>query len=105
MEEMTAPLSLEERSFNQLLLMSVFDKISGLVLGKPEKGDSGSAPFSCDELLLEMLGPRHYPVISNFDCGHTHPMITLGQDLLITLEADAEAEAEVRITLNEAMAE
>lgn len=85
-EEMAAPFSRVERSLSQLRLMGVFDKISGLIMGKPETPDSEGAPFSLDELLLEIVGKRDYPIISNFDCSHTLPMHTIGEHSKVFLK-------------------
>jgi muramoyltetrapeptide carboxypeptidase len=87
LEEMDAPLSKEEKSLRQLQLMGVFDKIDGLIIGKPENLKLEGAPFGLDELLMEIVGPRKYPIISGFDCSHTIPMHTIRQHSLISYEA------------------
>ncbi|WP_372370522.1 LD-carboxypeptidase [Candidatus Uabimicrobium sp. HlEnr_7] len=86
-EELAAPWSQEERSLRQLQLMGIFDKIIGLITGKVEMPDREGAPFELDELLLEIIGNRAYPVISEFDCSHTIPMHTIGQRCLVNIEA------------------
>ena len=86
-EEMDAPLSKTEGGFRHLERLGVFDAISGLVVSKPESYDSEGAPFGRDELIREVVGPRSYPIVSDFDCGHTQPMITLAQLARVTLEA------------------
>lgn len=86
-EEMDAPLSKEERSLRQLQLMGVFDKIDGLIMGKPENLRLEGAPFGLDDLLMEVVGSRKYPIISDFDCSHTIPMHTIRQHSLISFEA------------------
>lgn len=66
-----------ERSFSLLKVNGVFDKISGIILGKHELFDdlrTGRRPY---EALLEVLGDREIPFIADFDCCHTHPMLTL----------------------------
>ena len=90
LEEMAAPFSREERSLRQLELMGVFDKISGLVMGRPEWPDAEGAPFDLDELLIEVVGEREYPIISDFDCSHTVPMHSIGQRAKMQLIADKE---------------
>ena len=55
----------------------VFDKISGIILGKHELFDdlnTGRKPY---EVLLEVLGDKQLPFIADYDCCHTHPMLTL----------------------------
>ena len=87
-EEMHAPLDNFERNLSHLKLLGVFDKIRGLIISKTESIDKKGAGFSDTELLLEILGKNiNYPVISNFDCGHTHPMITLQQMIPVLLNA------------------
>lgn len=86
-EEMYAPLSREERSLVQLKLMGVFDDISGLIVGRPETLLLEGAPFGLDELILEIVGDRNYPIITNFDCSHTIPMHTIRQGSIIRIEA------------------
>jgi muramoyltetrapeptide carboxypeptidase len=77
LEEMDAPLAREEANLRQLQLAGVFDELAGLIIGKPENCNAQGAPFGYDELILEVVGPRPYPIVSGFDCGHTHPMLTL----------------------------
>lgn len=86
-EEMAAPYSRIERSLMQLKLMGVFDQIKGLVFGKPEMPNSEKAPFNLDDLLLEIIGERDYPIISEFDLSHTCPMYTLGQLAEVSIKA------------------
>ena len=78
-EDMEAPHGRNERHFRHLSLCGVFDAIAGLIVGKPEVYDAASEPFTYDDLIKEVVGPRNYPIISNFDCGHTYPMITIPQ--------------------------
>lgn len=86
-EEMSAPWSRLERNLRQLQLMGVFDKIAGLIMGKPEVPDNEGATFGIDELLMEIVGPRLYPIVSDFDCSHTVPMHTIGLRSKINLLA------------------
>ncbi len=89
-EEMSAPYSRVERNLRQLQLMGTFDIISGLIWGKPEVEDNQGAPFTLDDLLVEVVGSRTYPIISNFDCSHTVPMHSIGQRSLIELHVNAQ---------------
>lgn len=79
LEDMEAPLSRTERALNQLKYIGVFDQIKGLIIGKPEVYDQQGASFGYDELIQEIVGPRSYPIISNFDCSHCVPMISIPQ--------------------------
>ena len=79
-EDWNGSLGFEERAFRQLERMEVFDVIVGLVVGKPERFDQRDAPFTLDDLVLEIVGPkRSFPIITSFDCGHTHPMLTIAE--------------------------
>jgi muramoyltetrapeptide carboxypeptidase len=76
-----------ERSFSLLKLNGVFDKISGIILGKHEGFNdlkTGRKPY---QILLEVLGDRKLPFIADFDCCHTHPMITLPIGCHVELDA------------------
>jgi len=76
-----------ERSFSLLKVNGVFDKISGIILGKHELFDdlkTGRKPY---EILLEVLGDKKLPFIAEFDCCHTHPIMTLPIGCEIELDA------------------
>ncbi|MCK4259399.1 MAG: LD-carboxypeptidase [Halanaerobiales bacterium] len=86
-----------EKSFSLLKLNGVFDKISGIILGKHELFDdlkTGKKPY---EILLEVLGDKKIPFIADFDCCHTHPMLTLPIGCEIELDA---TNKKVKITKN-----
>lgn len=77
-----------ERSFALLKLNGVFDKIEGIILGKHELFDdmgSGRKPY---EILLEVMGKCKVPFIADFDCCHTHPMVTLPIGAIVELDSD-----------------
>jgi len=68
----------------------IFDIIGGLILGKHElfkDMDTGRKPY---ELLLEVIGEPTFPILADFDCAHTHPMLTLPIGCDVTLDADAQ---------------
>jgi muramoyltetrapeptide carboxypeptidase len=76
-----------ERSFSLLKVNGVLDKISGIILGKHELFDdlkTGRKPY---EILLEVMGDQRLPFIADFDCCHTHPMMTLPIGCEIELNA------------------
>jgi muramoyltetrapeptide carboxypeptidase len=103
-EEMDAPLSKEERSIRQLELMGVFQVIRGLVIGKPEFYKDEGAPFGMDELVMEIAGKSgKFPIVSGFDCSHTHPMLTLAE--MTEASLTGREGYNVGIALNEAMVE
>ncbi|MGL4451377.1 MAG: S66 family peptidase [Sarcina sp.] len=76
-----------ERSFSLLKVNGILDKVSGIILGKHElfkDSNTGRKPY---EILLEVLGDRKIPFLAEFDCAHTHPMITLPIGSKIKLDA------------------
>lgn len=79
LEDMDAPLSRTERNLRQLNFIGVFDQIVGLIIGKPEFYSQEGAPFNYDDLFREIIGARSYPIVSNFDCSHCVPMISIPQ--------------------------
>jgi len=77
-----------ERSFAHLKLAGVFERIGGLVLGKHELFDDQGSGRSPGDILREIMGPVAFPVLAEFDCCHTHPMLTLPIGSTVTLDAD-----------------
>lgn len=94
LEDMYAPQSRTERGLYQLKLMGVFEQIVGLIFGKPEEFDAEESTFTYDDLIMDAVGPVSYPVVSNFDCAHTVPMISIPQLSRIKLSASDEVEFE-----------
>lgn len=77
-----------ERSFAHLNLCGVFDRIGGLILGKHELfNDQGSGKRPLD-ILLEVVGEPNFPILAEFDCAHTHPMLTLPLGIEVALDLD-----------------
>ncbi|BBH54390.1 S66 family peptidase [Fluviispira sanaruensis] len=101
-EEQDAPFAEEERSLTQLKIMGIFNIIKGLIIGKAELLNSQGAPFNYDELIMEVVGTKKYPIISHFDCGHTHPMHTMAQMISIKLDAST---SDVKIKILESAVE
>lgn len=66
-----------ERSFSLLKLNGIFDKVSGIILGKHELFDDQKTGIKPYEILLEVLGDTNIPFLAEFDCCHTHPMMTM----------------------------
>ncbi|MCL2565928.1 MAG: LD-carboxypeptidase [Defluviitaleaceae bacterium] len=86
-EDSLKEISTIERSFSLLKVNDVFDKISGLILGKHELFKdlgTGRKPY---EVLLEVIGTPKFPILADFDCAHTHPMLTLPIGCNVKLDA------------------
>lgn len=80
-----------ERSFAHLKLCGVFERIGGLILGKHElfnQQGSGKRPL---DILLEVVGEPTFPILAEFDCAHTHPMLTLPLGIEAELDLDAQS--------------
>lgn len=76
-----------ERSFSLLKLSGVFDKVSGIILGKHELFDDLKTNRKPYEVLLEVIGKTDIPILAEFDCCHTHPMLTLPIGSTVKLDA------------------
>lgn len=76
-----------ERSFAHLKLDGVFDKIGGLILGKHEQFNDRGSNRKPYEILQEVIGDRNYPILAEYDCAHTHPLITLPIGVQVKLDA------------------
>lgn len=76
-----------ERSFSLLKLNGVFDKVSGIILGKHELFDDKKTGRKPHEVLMEVIGETDVPILAEFDCCHTHPMLTLPLGAEIILDA------------------
>lgn len=66
-----------ERTFSLLKLAGIFEKVSGIILGKHEKFDDNGTNRKPYEILLEVLDDCSIPFLAEFDCCHTHPMFTI----------------------------
>ena len=87
-EDSLKDIATVERSFSLLKVNGVFDKVSGIILGKHELFDdrgTGRKPY---EVLLEVIGKPACPVLAEVDCSHTHPMLTFPLGSEIELDAD-----------------
>lgn len=76
-----------ERGFSFLKVNGVFDRIAGIILGKHELFNdlnTGRKPY---EISLEILEDKKLPFLADFDCCHTHPMMTLPIGCEIELDA------------------
>ncbi len=77
-----------ERSFALLKLAGVLERVGGIILGKHELFDDCGTGRRPQEILLEVMGEREIPVLAEFDCCHTHPMLTLPIGCRVRLDAE-----------------
>jgi muramoyltetrapeptide carboxypeptidase LdcA involved in peptidoglycan recycling len=86
-EDCLSEIAAVERSFSHLRLNGVFDKVGGIILGKHEGfKDSGSGRRPHD-VLMEVIGEAKCPILAEFDCSHTQPMLTLPLGCRVELDA------------------
>lgn len=88
LEEMNAALSEEDRDLRHLERLGVFERIAGLIIGKPEVYSNEGAPFEYADLVSEIVPNRpDVPILMEFDCSHTMPMLTIAQETRLRIEA------------------
>ena len=68
-------------------LIGVFDRVGGIILGKHELFDDCGTGKRPHEILLEVLGDHDIPILAEFDCCHTHPMLTVPIGCEVLLDA------------------
>ncbi|WP_342559866.1 S66 peptidase family protein [Psychrobacillus sp. FSL W7-1457] len=86
-EDTMKSASIVEKNFNLLKVNGIFDRIGGIILGKHELFDdeaTGKQPY---EILLETVGDLNIPILADFDCCHTHPMLTMPIGRQVKLDA------------------
>jgi muramoyltetrapeptide carboxypeptidase LdcA involved in peptidoglycan recycling len=86
-EDSLKDIATVERSFSMLKVNGVFDRIAGLILGKHELFKDGETGRKPHEVLTEVMGRVNFPVLADFDCCHTHPMLTLPIGVQAELDA------------------
>jgi muramoyltetrapeptide carboxypeptidase len=88
LEQMSTNMELEERQFNHLAMIGIFKKLKGLIISKPENFLPDYDIALHMALILEFANlPDGSPIIMNFDCGHTTPMISMPQGCLFEIDA------------------
>ncbi|WP_342545923.1 S66 peptidase family protein [Lysinibacillus sp. FSL K6-4013] len=78
-----------EKNFAMLKLHGVFNKVSGIILGKHECYDdlgTGRQPY---DILLEQLDGIEIPILAEVDICHTHPMHPIAIGKRVKLDATA----------------
>lgn len=88
-EDCAKNTAIVEKNFAMLKLHGVFEKISGIILGKHERYDdlgTGRKPY---EILLEQLDGIDIPILAEFDICHTHPMHPIAIGKQVKLDATA----------------
>ena len=76
-----------ERGFAHLKVNGVLERVGGILLGKHEKFDDKGTGRTPADILLEVLAGHQVPLLADFDCCHTHPMLTMPLGLNVRLDA------------------
>lgn len=84
-----------------LKLAGVFDKVSGIILGKYKKFDDNGTNRKLYEILLEVIGDTSIPILVEFDCCHTNPMLTMPIECEVLLDATNKKSILIEEPLNE----
>ncbi len=88
LEEMSAELSMEERNLRHLERLGVFERVAGVLIGKPEFYSNEGAPFEYADLVREIVPQRAgVPVVMEVDVAHTVPMLTIAQETRVRVVA------------------
>ena len=97
-EDMSTGPALAERGFRHLAAMGVFEQVAAVVWGKVEFRSDPDAPDTLEALLLEAIGRvPDIPVVTDFDCCHTVPMLTLAQGVPVRVHAPANGFADITV--------
>lgn len=86
-EDSLKDIATVEKNFSFLKINGVFDKIGGLILGKHELFKDLGTEKKHYQVLEEIIGKTKIPILSEFDCCHTHPMFTMPIGSTIELDA------------------
>ncbi|MDQ0482155.1 S66 family peptidase [Guptibacillus hwajinpoensis] len=73
-EDCSKNAAVVEKNLAMLKLQGIFEKVSGIILGKHELYDDLGTNKKPLDLLLEQLDGREIPILAEFDTCHTHPM-------------------------------
>jgi muramoyltetrapeptide carboxypeptidase len=87
-EDSLKSAAMVERLFAFLKVNNVFEKISGLILGKHERFDD-MGTFKMPHMIMEEIlnDEYNFPFLAQVDCAHTHPMFTMPIGADIELDA------------------
>ncbi|MDM8101811.1 MULTISPECIES: S66 family peptidase [Oceanobacillus] len=86
-EDCAKDAAIVEKNFAMLKIQGIFNKVSGIILGKHEQyNDLGTGKQPLD-LLMEQLDGLEMPILAEFDTCHTHPMHPLAIGKKVKLDA------------------
>ncbi|WP_047249973.1 S66 peptidase family protein [Chromobacterium subtsugae] len=76
-----------EKNLAMLKLAGIFDNAGAVLLGKHEGFDDCGTGRRPSDILLEVLDGLPLPILADFDCCHTHPMLTLPLGVNVRVDA------------------
>lgn len=76
-----------EKLFSHLHNTGILDQLGGLIMGKHEGFDAQSTGKQPEDIFFEVIGTPPCPTLSQFDCAHTHPMLTMPLGAQVHLDA------------------
>lgn len=81
-----SPLGKVDSYLQDLVNVGVFDKIKGLVFGRPY-GYTTEQREQMKQIVLKHTQPYKFPVLYNLDIGHTDPIITIPLNAQVSLDS------------------
>jgi muramoyltetrapeptide carboxypeptidase len=89
-EEAWAQTSVIWQELHALRTAGVFERITGMIVGAGQDLDvTPGGPDNLRDLVLDVLGDRHIPVIGNVEIGHSGPNIPMPLGVRAAIDADA----------------
>jgi len=89
-EDSLKDIATVEKLFAFLKINDVFERVGAILLGKHELFDDKGSGRTPRRVLEEVLDGATLPIVSQFDCAHTHPMMTLALGSQIEINFDTE---------------
>ena len=81
------PINFVRSQLFDLKNLGVFDKIKGLIVGRSFRySDEDRTQFL--ELIKEVFNEYSFPILANFDIGHTDPMVTIPLGVGVKLDSE-----------------
>jgi len=89
-EDYGSSLAWVDRFLANLLTKGVFDKISGMLVGRTKTAgfEPTSTGYGLDDIILEKTKGYDFPVMINMDFGHTDPIMTLPIGVKATMHSE-----------------
>lgn len=75
-EEVDIHMAQVHRHLTQCRMLGIFDRIAGMVIGQPNL-KSLESELTLEEVVLDVTKGFNFPILSDVDCSHTEPMLTL----------------------------